>query len=365
MELQGFVQPPDPLLQVPDGVRLGGQGLFPFLAFLPALEGVSQLLSLLEGFQGGGSGFLGLGCLGFQVFGLLLLFLEPLFQGGRAVGAGTFQEQLIFLPAFLVLLFQDFGPGIQGIFQGTVLAGLEQGFQDGLPLLGISHQEPAEFSLGQHHQLAELPGLEAQELFHRPGHGAVGGAQDFPFSLRQDLHQGSPRRHRPGPFAPLFVQHLFRGPGHFVGTVLVPEGEPDFRLPVRGGVVAAQGPVVPEIPAGGAVQGKGDGIQDGGLAAAGGAGDQEKPVLPQPGEINGFLPGVGAEGVHYKFQGTHQAFLPSWLTSSAIWWNRAFSPSVRSRPWTSRKKAWNRSSVESPFRWAVAVSSFSRGWSRS
>ena len=129
MELQGFVQPPDPLLQVPDGVRLGGQGLFPFLAFLPALEGVSQLLSLLEGFQGGGSGFLGLGGLGFQVFGLLLFFLDPLFQGGRAVGAGTFQEQLVFLPAFLVLLFQDFGPGIQGIFQGTVLAGLEQGFQ--------------------------------------------------------------------------------------------------------------------------------------------------------------------------------------------------------------------------------------------
>ena len=302
-----------------DGRCLLEQGFLPFLALLPALEGVGQLLGLLEGFQGGSRGFLSFGGLGFQGFGLLLFFLDPFLQGGRIVGTGTFQQQLVFLPAFLIFLFQGLGTGVQGLFQGAVLAGLEQGFQDGFPFLGICHQEPAEFSLGQHHQLPELPGLEPQELFHRPGHGAVGGTQHLPVPFREDLHQGGTGRHGPGSFSPLFVQHLFRGPGHFIGPVPVPESESDFCFPVRGGIVAAQGPVVPEIPAGGAIESKGDGIQDGGLAASGGAGDQEEPVVSQTGKVDGLFVGVGTEGGHHKFQRAHQAFLPSWFTASAIW----------------------------------------------
>ena len=49
MELQGFLQPLELLLEVLDGRSLLEQGFLPLLAFLPALEGMGQLLGLLEG----------------------------------------------------------------------------------------------------------------------------------------------------------------------------------------------------------------------------------------------------------------------------------------------------------------------------
>lgn len=54
VELQGLFQPLELLLEFLDGRCLLEQGFLPFLALLPALEGVGQLLGLLEGFQGGG-----------------------------------------------------------------------------------------------------------------------------------------------------------------------------------------------------------------------------------------------------------------------------------------------------------------------
>ena len=325
---------------------------------------MAGLLGILESLLGLLVGFLGTFALGFQSLFLGFLLDQLLLQSLGTFRPGCLQKRLVMLDGLLVLLLQGLGLGIQPVFNLAVLFGLEQGFQNLFPFLGICYQKAAEFPLGQHHQLAELPGLKAQNALNGLGYRIVGLAQDVPFPVRPDFHQRRSCWHRPGAFSPLLGQFLLRGTGDLVHLVLVAEGEQHLRLVVRGGVVAAQGAVVPQVPAGGAVQGKGNGVQNRSLSAAGGTGNQEKAFVPQFRKIDDFLLGVGTKSGHFQLQWAHQAFLPSAASSLSTWCSSSFSWSVRSVPSVSRKKAPNRSSVVSSFRCRVSWAS-SRGWSRS
>ncbi len=163
VELLGFFQPFELLFQLLDGRTLRGESSPAFLTGFPALEQLGQLPGLLKGFLGCIGSLQGLPDLGFQGPAFGCFYLQPVFQLLRLFYPGTFQQQVVPAAAVIVLLLQGLGTGIQGIFQGAVLSGLEQGLQDSLPFFGIRHQEPAEFTLGQDHQLAKLPGLETQQ----------------------------------------------------------------------------------------------------------------------------------------------------------------------------------------------------------
>ncbi len=56
-----------------------------------------------------------------------------------------------------------------------------------------------------------------------------------------------------------------------------------------------------------AVEGEGHGVEQGGLARAGGAGDEEKIGAAQVGEVEGLARGVGTEGFEGETEGAHQA----------------------------------------------------------
>ena len=95
---------------------------------------------------------------------------------------------------------------------------------------------------------------------------------------------------------------------------VVAQGEVEAHLGerVRVGVVAAHGraaagAVLLEAAAGLAVERERHGVEDGGLAGAGGAGDQEEAGAAEVGEVQRLEAGVGAERLHGDDERLHPA----------------------------------------------------------
>jgi len=85
------------------------------------------------------------------------------------------------------------------------------------------------------------------------------------------------------------------------------EVELDLGLHAGVGVVAAHLARAALAARGVAVERVGDAVEDGGLARAGGAGDQEQRAGRQQGEIHLLARGEGAEGLQAEFERFHSA----------------------------------------------------------
>ena len=184
--------------------------------------------------------------------------------------------------------------------------------QDLVLFIAVGAQELAEFALGEHDDLAELLLVHAQQLGDAAIHG--GGVLKGRFA-------GDGERSFHGDFGDTLV---FPGLGE---TQLAAHGA---GLPVLEKVELYRGPVVgPDQvrvhhlglsvhPAGGAEEGKGDGVKDGGLAGACIAGDEIEIVL-EIRETDGGGIGVGAESGHGQGKGSHR------FSTSSVWCIRSAS----------------------------------------
>jgi len=197
------------------------------------------------------------------------------------------------------------------------VAGVEERAQDLLAFLGVGLEQLLEASLREHDHLAELLRAKAEKLLRLRAHsGPPGGERRARVGRRLGVASvaQTPDGRRLGmsgrPIA-------FELGALLLGLALdavhvVAEGEveehPGEQLGIR--VVAAHGrsgaaALVLRSPAGDAVEGEGHRVEDGGLAGARGAGDEEEAGPAQVGEVERLLPGVGAERLHGDAERPH------------------------------------------------------------
>ena len=121
------------------------------------------------------------------------------------------------------------------------------------------------------------------------------GVQTRQLGLGQHVTSLSPRS------AALLLGHA----AHAVAALAERELELDLGLHRGVGVVAAHLARAALAARGVAVQRVGDAVEDGRLAGAGGAGDQEQRAGGQAGEIHLLAPGEGAEGLQRELERLH------------------------------------------------------------
>ena len=318
--VQGLsVQLPGPGL-----LRLGQKGGFPGQLLLHLGQRLPALLLLPGHGQPGVDGFQLL----FQFF---QFFLEPegmgfvLLQNPGDEGGGFLHGQLPrpglaeFFRQFTLLrakhpgdiLLHTFpgiaapvvqGPGLplQALLQALEPVGFEYFPKNQLPVLGGSQQQLEKISLGDHGDLHELVPVQSQNIpdggVHLPGLGDG-------VALGQD--QAGLRPLGGGAGAVKLGPLVFRHPPD--GIALLPAEK--FQLHkggrLRGGVLGAEHTRAAVVAAGLAIEGEGDGIEQGGFSRAGVAGDEVESILPQAVQVQHGPAGIGAEGGNGEFCGSH------------------------------------------------------------
>ena len=157
--------------------------------------------------------------------------------------------------------------------------------------------------MGQHHHLGKLLAVQAQQLLGPAGNGLVAAAGQKLFPAVQNLVAGVGLPAFPFFGAPvLFIAEL---PAEPVGRASQLKGKMDQSRQVLGGAHAAHIGELPLAAGGLAVKGKADGVQQGGLSAAGGAGDEEDAGLAEGGEVDGGAVQIGAEGLEGECERVH------------------------------------------------------------
>ena len=220
-----------------------------------------------------------------------------------------------------------------GVRQFLVAGGAEDLPQNFCPVGGRRIQQPGKVVLGQHRHLGKLLGVNAQQ--RRDGRRHLPHAGDgrlrFPHQFRLGGHIGDP-------LAPGLATGLLRGAGHGILPPGMLKGQPHIGGGGRVGKVAAQHRRLPVGAGDLAVQRKGDGVKQRGLARAGVAGNQKQPALPEGGKIQHRLARIGPEGAEFQHQRPHAP------TSSRRVFRASCSAWLGARPWTVSKKSANSSS---------------------
>ena len=257
------------------------------------LEQVRALLVSIQDSGNQGGGFL---------HGQLPRLGQPKLGGKVAffVAAHSGDILLHAFPGVAALVVQGAGLPFQAFLQALEQVGFEYLSENLLPVLGRSQQQLEEIPLGNHGDLQKLVPVNAQNVpdggVHLPGPGD-GGA------LREN--QGGLRSLRSGARAVELGPLVFRHPAHLVA--LAPAGK--FQLHkgggFRGGIFGAEHAGASVVAAGLAVEGEGDGIEQGGFSRPGVPGDQIQAVLSQAVHIQHRFSGIGAEGGEGEFQWSH------------------------------------------------------------
>ena len=200
----------------------------------------------------------------------------------------------------------------EGVLDGVVDAGAEDVLEEVLALGGVGAQEPGELALRQDDRLRELFPTEpdgARDLRVGVAHAGDGLVERFPTDLGQVpeldgavLGGGA----LAAPLGPL----VGGGAAHPVDAGAGGEDELDDALGVRaheGGADALLGGVgrVGHVP----VEGEDDRVDDGGLARAGGAGEQEAARGAHRVEVDVLPPRVGAYAGHGQGVDPHRSLL--------------------------------------------------------
>ncbi len=265
---------------------------------------------------------------------------EDAFVGGGDLGLGA--------PA-------QFG---EALLDGGEAAGVEEPAEEPAARLGVRAQEAREVALRQQHDLAELVAAHADELGQLLADLLVRLAEGVPAALGVVSAQPALRLLHGEALAPLLGARLGGAPGDFQAAAADGEFELDLGRQAGGRVVAAQGRAGALAGAGDrSVEGEADGVQDGGLARAGGPVEEEEAGGGEGVEVD-FLGGAErAEGRDAQAVQSHRdtsRTVPSTRTSSnaarSTVRSRSFGP-LPPRTWATKSSAiwWS----SRPFsRWA-------------
>ena len=256
-----------------------------------------------------------------------LLRVGVLLQPGQLLavgGEGAQMQQHLVGGAFpLGLRLLPFGGGV--LPQTLQIAGAEQLPQNGVPLAPRGVQQPGAVILRQQRHLHELRCVQTQQFGDGGGHFRVAVEDGLVF----------PHQLRPGGTA------LLRPAAHRDGLLLMGEHQLHKGLGVRRRVVAAQHGGA-TIPSGGhAVQRKGDGVKQRGLARAGVPRDEEQPPVPEGGKVQRGDARIGAEGAKGQTLRFHHSASFRFCRSAC---RARRSASVMPRPFCMAKKSPNSSS---------------------
>ena len=217
-----------------------------------------------------------------------------------------------------------------GLSKALVVGRVKNAAQDGGPLSGGGVQQPGEIVLRQHRHLRKLLGVNAQQLDNGVRHS--GGTADRLVRLADEFGLGGHLDHAAAPLG----RALLVGPAaHRVAAPPVGKGQLHRGLGLRCSKIAAQHRCFSIFARGLAVECKGDGVKQGGLARAGIAADQKQAVAAERRKIQLCTAGVGAEGVQDQLPGFHSLF----DASSRSFFTASTSSVVRARPFILVKKS--------------------------
>ena len=203
------------------------------------------------------------------------------------------------------------GGRLQGVGQVLVLLGGEHLPQNVLPFVRGGVQQLHKFALGNHAHLLELGTVNAQQFPHGGVHLAHALNRRFTGAGQQGV-----RLFLYGAAAPQFGPFVGGVPLQSVGFAPVYKFQLHKGLGIRGGKITAQMLHRAVWAAHLAVQGKADGVKQGGFSGAGVAGDEKQPLPVQLGQVQFHKVRKGAEGAQGQFGGLHSSIPPS-LASSA------------------------------------------------
>ncbi|MDT4819494.1 hypothetical protein FQZ97_526110 [compost metagenome] len=309
-------------LALPFGGLLAGQCLVQFVAPLAlALQvGLARLQLLFFACQGCGflqQGGAGLVIQEFHAFGTGAQLVQPCLHL-----AGAFEHPL--------------GDASVDFSAGQFLQQLRA-------LVGVGLEEGGKAALGQQHGLGETLEVEAAQAFGEPELVVDLVGEDFPVQHAGQLHLG----------------RLQAAVGLVTGAALAPEGAVGhalhFELHLRQAVGGVPGHQL--VDAGGhrtharraVVEGQADGIEQGGLAGAGGAGDGEQAVAGEgfAGEVDLPLALQRVEVLQAQAEDLHAGS------------SRSSASTSRCSPWRPRRRSSSSSSL------ARRLSNTSSGFSSS
>ncbi|CAM5514426.1 hypothetical protein STENM327S_07012 [Streptomyces tendae] len=214
-------------------------------------------------------------------------------------------------------------------------AGVEEPSQELAARLRVGSQEAGEVALGQQHDLAELLPAHAEQLRDLLADLLVGAAEVLPGAGRRVVLAQPGLRLVDGRALAAELRALpGRLPGDLQPAPRDGQLQPHLGAGADGRVVAAQRHALAAALPGArhrAVQGVADGVQDGGLAGAGGAVQQEQPGGRQLVEVDALRGAEGPEG------GDVQPVQPHRATSRTLSSARTASKASRSTPcsWSS------------------------------
>lgn len=222
----------------------------------------------------------------------------------------------------------------EAFLQPPVQLRAEQPPQDLFLILRVGGEQLAELALRQHDDLDELVPRQADELLQPRVHLLdVEPVDRRSLAVRRQLVQlglaaGLALVARPA------VGHLAE---HAVAPTLGLEHELHRRRLVVAREMAAQQPRLRAVLAARrAVEGVAERVEDGRLARAGLAGDDEQPSAAQLLEVDRLLVAIGPEGRHAQSNRPHPAASSPPSTRPHTSWNRRFLLSLSSVPRTSR-----------------------------
>ena len=212
---------------------------------------------------------------------------------------------------------------LQRVLQFLVALGAEQFAEDLAPLLGRGVEQAGELPLRDHGDLAEL-------VVVQPDEGGDGGGD----ILRAGHGRAAVREGEDGvrlfggrALAPRFGAEVVRVAADGVPLAAHLKFQLDKGGGAGGSVLAAQHGTVPHAAAGMVVQGIGDGVEKGGLARAGVAGDEIQAAFAQALQLQRDGAGVWPEGREGQLQRSHAS--SSFQSVSMSCWQNAACSALR------------------------------------
>ena len=212
---------------------------------------------------------------------------------------------------------------LQPLLQLRVALGTEQLAEDAAALVGGSIEQLCELPLCDHGDLRKLAVVQPDDVDDGGGYFLGLGHRRAAVGVDErsvGLFGGKA-------LAPGLRARVFRVAAHSIALAVHLKFQLHKGGSLRVGIFAAQHGTLAHAAAGMVVQGVCNGVEQGGLACAGVAGDEVQPAFAQLFQFQNGLSGVGAEGRKGQSERSH-ASSPSFQMSSISCWQNAACSSV-------------------------------------
>ena len=238
---------------------------------------------------------------------------------GRKPDAGEQTVQLCILGG--ALLAEGGAFGLQALLQPGIALGAEQLAENAAALLGGSVEQLCELTLRDHGDLAELAVVQPDDLLH-------GGSHILGFGHRRTaigIGEGGIRFLGGHALAAVFGALVLRVAAHSIALAV----HLKFQLHKGGrfkiSIFAAQHGALAHAAAGMIVQRICNGIEQGGLACSGVAGDKVQAAFSQFFQFQHGLARIGAKGRKGQSERSHASSPSFQISSMSCWQNAACS----------------------------------------